>query len=119
VLTCELAAMIFSAASGKSMITFSSLMSSIVSSAWFKLVNDQPIVVLEKITAGRAEAEFKEKHGVWDPVSELSITSPYVHSRVESNTFTSARVDLNPMPESTLSPCQQLWIWPLFFSTHP
>ncbi len=24
-----------------------------------------------------------------------------------------ARVDLNPMPESTLSPCQGLWIWPL------
>jgi hypothetical protein len=24
-----------------------------------------------------------------------------------------ARVDLNPMPESTLSPSQGLWIWPL------
>jgi hypothetical protein len=23
-----------------------------------------------------------------------------------------ARVDLNPMPESTLSPSQRLWIWP-------
>jgi hypothetical protein len=42
-----------------------------------------------------------------------TITSPYVHSRVDSNTFTmgnrtpdgeTARVDLNPMPESTLSP---------------
>jgi hypothetical protein len=25
---------------------------------------------------------------------------------------THARVDLNPMPESTLSPSQGLWIWP-------
>jgi hypothetical protein len=24
-----------------------------------------------------------------------------------------AKVDLNPMPESTLSPTQGLWIWPL------
>jgi hypothetical protein len=43
--------------------------------------------------------------------------SPYVHSRVDSNTLTmskqplQARVDLNPMPESTLSPSQGLWIW--------
>jgi hypothetical protein len=26
-----------------------------------------------------------------------------------------ARVDLNPMPESTLSPSQGLWIWNLYF----
>jgi hypothetical protein len=25
-----------------------------------------------------------------------------------------ARVDLNPMPESTLSPSQGVWIWPQF-----
>jgi len=37
---------------------------------------------------------------------ELTITSPYVHFRVESNTFTMG----NPMPESTLSPSQGLWI---------
>ncbi len=56
----------------------------------------------------RLEAESKEKHGVWDPT--LTITSPYVHSRVDSNTFSMA----NPiMPESTLSPSQGLWIWPL------
>jgi hypothetical protein len=29
-----------------------------------------------------------------------------------------ARVDLNPMPESTLSPSQGLWIWPLLSSVH-
>ncbi len=33
---------------------------------------------------------------------ELTITSPYVHSKVDSNTFTMG----NPMSEST-------WIWPL------
>jgi hypothetical protein len=47
-----------------------------------------------------AEAEFIEKHGVWDPLPELTITSPYVNSRV----------DLNPMTESTLSPSQGLLI---------
>jgi hypothetical protein len=33
---------------------------------------------------------------------EFTITSPYVHVRVDSNTFTMG----NPMPESTLSLCQ-------------
>ncbi len=28
-----------------------------------------------------AEAESKEKYGVWDPMPELTITSPYVNSR--------------------------------------
>jgi hypothetical protein len=28
-----------------------------------------------------------------------------------------ARIDLNPLPESTLSPSQRLWIWPLYFVT--
>jgi hypothetical protein len=57
---------------------------------------------------------------VWDPMTELTITSPYFHSRTRfnCNTFTMgtgqpyARVDLNPMPESTLSLSQGLWIWP-------
>jgi hypothetical protein len=30
------------------------------------------------------EAESEEKHGVWDPMQELTITSPYVHSSPES-----------------------------------
>ncbi len=34
-----------------------------------------------------SEAKFEEKHRVWDPMPELTITSPYVHSRVDSNTF--------------------------------
>jgi hypothetical protein len=45
------------------------------------------------------------------------VDSPYVHSRVDSNTFTMG----NPIPESTLTlyrsrlypPRQGLWIWPL------
>ncbi len=36
-----------------------------------------------------------------DPMPEFTITSPYVHSRVDSNTFTMG----NPMPESTLTLC--------------
>jgi hypothetical protein len=65
----------------------------------------QYILYLLKIT----EAESIEKHGLWDPMPELTITSPYVHSRLDSNTFTmggqsSARVDL--------SPSKGLRIWP-------
>jgi hypothetical protein len=41
---------------------------------------------------------------VWDPMPELTITSPYVHSRVDSNTFTMGLG--NPVPESTLTVCQ-------------
>jgi hypothetical protein len=37
-----------------------------------------------------SEAESKEKYGVWDPMSELTVTSPYV----DKNTF---NMD-NPMP---------------------
>jgi hypothetical protein len=36
------------------------------------------------------------------PMPELTITSPYVQSRVDSNTFTMG----NPMPESTITLCQ-------------
>ncbi len=36
----------------------------------------------------KTEAESEEKHGVWDSMPELTITSPYVRSRVDSNTFT-------------------------------
>jgi hypothetical protein len=49
------------------------------------------------------EAESKEKHGVWDhAVVDYVLTSTYVHSRVDSNTFTMG----NPMPESALTLCQ-------------
>jgi hypothetical protein len=60
---------------------------------------------------------IQRKHGLWDPMPQLTITSLYVHSRVDSHTFTMG----NPMPESTLtlcqsrrySPSQGLWIWHL------
>jgi hypothetical protein len=45
-----------------------------------------------------AEAKSKEKRCVWNPMLELTVTSPYVHFRVGSNTFTMG----NPMAESTL-----------------
>ena len=54
-------------------------------------------------------AESKEKHGVWDPVLNLTITSLYVDSRVLQHMYHGqpyARVDLNPMQESTLTLCQ-------------
>ncbi len=40
--------------------------------------------------------------------AELTVTSLYVHSRVDSNTFTVG----NPSPESTFTLCQRLWIQP-------
>ncbi len=40
---------------------------------------------------------------------ELTLTSTYVHSSVNSNTFSMG----NPMPESTLSPSKWHWVWPL------
>jgi hypothetical protein len=45
-----------------------------------------------------SEAESKGKHVVWDPMPELTITSPYVDSSVDSKTFTMG----NPMPESAV-----------------
>ncbi len=48
------------------------------------------------------EAASKEKHGVWDPMPELTINSPFFHSRVDSNTFTMG----TPMPESAVTLCQ-------------
>ncbi len=43
------------------------------------------------------ETENKEKHSVWDLMPEMTVTSPYVHSRVDSNTCTMG----NPL-ESTM-----------------
>jgi hypothetical protein len=58
------------------------------------------------------------KRNIVDPMPELTIISPYVDSRVDSNTFTMgmqpcARVDLDPMPQSTLSLGHCIRIWPL------
>ncbi len=47
---------------------------------------------------------------------ELTITSPYVDSRVDFQLMNHgqpyARIGLNPMPESTLSSWKELRIWP-------
>jgi len=51
---------------------------------------------------------IQRKHCVCDPKPELTFDY-HVHSRVDSNTFTMG----NPMPGSTLSPSQRLWIRPL------
>jgi hypothetical protein len=58
----------------------------------------------------KIEAESKENHSLWDLMPELAF--PYVYS----NTYHGqphARVDLNLLPESTLSHCQGIRIWPL------
>jgi hypothetical protein len=53
----------------------------------------------------QSEAESKEKHGVWDPRLDLTITSPYVDSYTSTmDMVNQARVYLNPMPVSTLCP---------------
>jgi hypothetical protein len=58
----------------------------------FSLVSSTPSLFpcVNKYT----EAEFKEKHGVWDPMPDLTLTSPYDDSVVDSDTFTMG----NPMP---------------------
>ncbi len=62
------------------------------------------VVQIDMIKLMSSEAESKEKHGEWDPMPELTIASPYVLSRVDSNTLTMgigqpyARVDLKLMP---------------------
>ena len=58
---------------------------------------------LPVLLAKLPEIKSKEKHGVWDPMPELTINSPYV----DSNTFTMGNI-LNPKPEWTLSPSPDL-----------
>ncbi len=63
-----------------------------------------------------SEAESKDKQGACDPMLELTITSIYPLQSPLQHIYHGqpyARVDHNPMPESTLSPSQGLWIWPL------
>jgi hypothetical protein len=43
----------------------------------------------------------------------MTFCRDYVHSRHIYHGQPYTRVDLNPMPESTLFPCQGLWIMPL------
>ncbi len=69
--------------------------------------------------AKSTEAESKEKPWCMGPYAGVDYNlSPYVNSRVDSNTFTMgngqtyARVDFNPMPELTLFPSQRLGFWP-------
>jgi hypothetical protein len=54
--------------------------------------------------AEKSIAESKEKHGVWNPMPELTITSPYVHSITSNMGQPYAIVDL--------SRGQGIRIWP-------
>jgi hypothetical protein len=51
---------------------------------------------------GKDKEDGEGRIYVRDIMPELTITSPFIHSKVDSNTFT---MD-NPMPESTLALCQ-------------
>jgi hypothetical protein len=50
---------------------------------------------------------------------DINLTLCSLQSRLQHNYHgqTYARVDFNPMPESTLSPSQRLWIWPRYSSS--
>ncbi len=64
-------------------------------------------VYLHRYIAGIYKAESKEKHGVWDPIKELTnLILRRLRSRLQHMYHGQpyARVDLNPMPESTVSP---------------
>jgi hypothetical protein len=58
-------------------------------------INKIGVAVPKRGEGGLAESKENMLYGTWDPMPELTITSPYVYS----NTFTMG----NPMPESTLS----------------
>ena len=78
-----------------------------------KLANNLPTIY----PTYSKEAKSKEKHGVWPYDGfDYNITSSPLQSRLQHIYYGQpyARVDLNPMPESTLSPSQGLCIWPQF-----
>jgi hypothetical protein len=61
------------------------------------------------------EAESKEKHGMGPCAGvDYNLTLCLLQSRLQHiyHGQPYARVDLNPMSASTLSPDQGLWIWP-------
>ncbi len=53
-------------------------------------------------------AQYTEKYGLWDPILHLDYNTFYLGI---GQPYT--RVELNPLPESTLSSSQGLRIWPL------
>ncbi len=68
-----------------------------------------PIYVYSRYSL--AEAEYKEKRSVWDPVPELTITLSQLQKPTHVPWATLCQVDLNPIPKSTLSPSQGFRIW--------
>ncbi len=48
----------------------------------------------------RPETVFKEKHGVWDPMPELTITSPYVDSNISTMGIGQPFVRVDFIPQS-------------------
>ncbi len=65
-----------------------------------------------------SEAKSKEKQGLWDPMPELTIYSPYVRSRVDSNAFTIGIG--NPVLESNLKgPKREIFVAGIFAQIRP
>ncbi len=71
-------------------------------------------VLKEKMLRRYTEAESKEKHGVWDSMPELTITSPSVLSKGDTNTLTWATLCQGRL----YPPSQGLRIWPLASTPH-
>jgi hypothetical protein len=73
---------------------------------------------LQHIFHGQPHATMPERpkqRKAWcmGPYAGVDYTLPYVRSTANSNTCIMGIG--NPMPESTLSPSQGFWIWPLAF----
>jgi hypothetical protein len=66
------------------------------------------------VNSPRSEAESNEKLGVWGPYAgvDYNLTLCQLQSRLQHiyHGQPYARIDLNPLPESNLSPSQGRWI---------
>ncbi len=70
---------------------------------WYSLTHIFNSNLLGLLTRFRERRPNSKKNMVYWTLSELTIiTSPYVHFKVDSNTFTMG----HPLPESTLTLCQ-------------
>jgi hypothetical protein len=58
--------------------------------------NDQLAESNTEARQANTRGRIERKHSLWDP---MLITSPYIHSRIDSNTINMG----NPMPESTFT----------------
>jgi hypothetical protein len=67
--------------------------------------------LISHISVQRPNLKKNMVYGTLYAEVDYNITLCPLKSRLHGQPY--ARVDLNPVPESTLSPSQELWIWPL------